>query len=70
MNRARNSGNLIPQTKGVGIVFLPLIEILTRIINHTNKKKKQFTIHLQLLTLTGKKPVIFARYVRLFNSQP
>jgi hypothetical protein len=50
-------------------VFLPLIEILTKIINHTNKE----TVYN---LLTGKKPVIFARWVslniwlRLFNITP
>jgi hypothetical protein len=50
-------------------VFLPLIEILTKIINHTNKE----TVYNPL---TGKKPVIFARWVslniwlRLFNITP
>jgi hypothetical protein len=49
------------------IVFLPLIEILTKIINHTNKE----TVYNPL---TGKKPIIFARWVppniwlRLFNT--
>jgi hypothetical protein len=53
----------------MGIVFLPLIEILTKIINHTNKE-------IVYNSLTGKKPVIFARWVspnnwlRLFKTPP
>jgi hypothetical protein len=56
-------------TTASSIVFLPIIEILTKIINHTNKE----TVYNPL---TGKKPVIFARWVslniwlRLFNTPP
>jgi hypothetical protein len=41
------------------MVVLPLLEILTKIINHTNKE----TVY-KPLTLTGKKSVIVARWVR------
>jgi hypothetical protein len=55
------------ENNAVFIVFLPLIEILTKIINHTNKE----TVYNPL---PGKKPVIFASWVspniwlRLFNT--
>jgi hypothetical protein len=59
----------------VPIVFLPLIETLTKIINHTNKETDLKAPH-PVITITGKKPVIFARWVlpniwlRLFNIPP
>jgi hypothetical protein len=43
-------------TAYLSIVFLPLIEILTKFINHTDKE----TVYNPL---TGNKPVIFARWV-------